>query len=532
MGMTTSYFAAAAIFSQVAGHNLLAPHALAARKRALLDFLDHGLDSSESEGPMTGRNFATFLLVIFAIAAVAYYFTTPRGTDIPLIGVVDGNEVIVSPQITGRIINLTVDEGSAVKKGDLIAELDSKELEANLAATKANVTSLEEQVNEANHNYTWTNEQTDASLIEAHARATYADAQLEPARAQLKRDQDDLRRMQKLFDKGEVSAQDRDHAEAAVRISQANVTALEASDEGRSGGGECGAGQSHTGGCTQERDFHHPRAARTGSRHAKRRWPRNWATRKFMRRSTESFRCAWRSREKWWLQGSPIVVVVDVDHLWVRADVEETYIDSIVIGQKLHVQLPSGDIIEGSVIFKGVENDFATQRDVSRTKRDIKTFAMKVAIPNPDRRLFTGMTATVLLPRPREQELVRAVVKRHGNGNRCNAIEVEHLVKKFGDLVAVNDISFNVRQREIFGLLGPNGAGKTTLIRMMTTLTPPTSGTRDYRGTRCAHGCGWRAQRHGRDSASADVRSGTDRAGKYADSRQALRRAARDSATN
>jgi ABC-2 type transport system ATP-binding protein len=58
-----------------------------------------------------------------------------------------------------------------------------------------------------------------------------------------------------------------------------------------------------------------------------------------------------------------------------------------------------------------------------------------------------------------------------------HAIEVDHLVKKFGDLVAVNDISFYVEDGEIFGLLGPNGAGKTTLIRMMTTLTPPTSGT-------------------------------------------------------
>src|SRR5271156_510792 len=58
-----------------------------------------------------------------------------------------------------------------------------------------------------------------------------------------------------------------------------------------------------------------------------------------------------------------------------------------------------------------------------------------------------------------------------------NAIEVDHLTKQFGDLVAVSDISFNVAQKEIFGLLGPNGAGKTTLIRMMTTLTPPTSGT-------------------------------------------------------
>jgi len=58
-----------------------------------------------------------------------------------------------------------------------------------------------------------------------------------------------------------------------------------------------------------------------------------------------------------------------------------------------------------------------------------------------------------------------------------SAIEVDHLTKKFGDLIAVNDVSFRVEQGEIFGLLGPNGAGKTTLIRMMTTLTPPTSGT-------------------------------------------------------
>jgi ABC-2 type transport system ATP-binding protein len=61
--------------------------------------------------------------------------------------------------------------------------------------------------------------------------------------------------------------------------------------------------------------------------------------------------------------------------------------------------------------------------------------------------------------------------------NSANAIEVDHLVKKFGQLTAVDDISFTVADGEIFGLLGPNGAGKTTLIRMMTTLTPPTSGT-------------------------------------------------------
>ena len=58
-----------------------------------------------------------------------------------------------------------------------------------------------------------------------------------------------------------------------------------------------------------------------------------------------------------------------------------------------------------------------------------------------------------------------------------NAIEVDKLTKKFGELLAVDAVSFDVAEGEIFGLLGPNGAGKTTLIRMMTTLTIPTSGT-------------------------------------------------------
>src|SRR5947208_11052340 len=58
-----------------------------------------------------------------------------------------------------------------------------------------------------------------------------------------------------------------------------------------------------------------------------------------------------------------------------------------------------------------------------------------------------------------------------------SAIDVRHIVKKFGDFTAVNGITFGVEEGEIFGLLGPNGAGKSTLIRMLVTLLPPTSGT-------------------------------------------------------
>ena len=64
--------------------------------------------------------------------------------------------------------------------------------------------------------------------------------------------------------------------------------------------------------------------------------------------------------------------------------------------------------------------------------------------------------------------------KRETTGN--NAIEVRHLTKKFGEFVAVNDVSFTVKRGVIFGFLGANGAGKSTTIRMLCGLLRPTSG--------------------------------------------------------
>ena len=61
-------------------------------------------------------------------------------------------------------------------------------------------------------------------------------------------------------------------------------------------------------------------------------------------------------------------------------------------------------------------------------------------------------------------------------------IRVQNLVKRFGDLTAVDDISFEVRRGEVFAFLGPNGAGKTTTIKMLTTLLKPTSGVLELDG--------------------------------------------------
>src|ERR1039458_10574408 len=61
-------------------------------------------------------------------------------------------------------------------------------------------------------------------------------------------------------------------------------------------------------------------------------------------------------------------------------------------------------------------------------------------------------------------------------------IRVSHLVKTFGAFTAVNDVSFDVAEGEIFAFLGPNGAGKTTTIKMLTTMLKPTSGEMELDG--------------------------------------------------
>jgi multidrug resistance efflux pump len=96
--------------------------------------------------------------------------------------------------------------------------------------------------------------------------------------------------------------------------------------------------------------------------------------------------------------GQAIVTLIDPSNFWIRADVEESYIDRVRLGDKLIVRLPSGQEREGTVFYRGVDADFATQRDVSRTKRDIKTFEVRLRCDNHDQSLAVGMTAYVILP--------------------------------------------------------------------------------------------------------------------------------------
>jgi len=346
---------------------------------------------------MKVSRFFIFLFVLLIIAGVIYYFTTPRGNEIQLTGIITGNEVIVSPQVAGRLQTLLVDEGSQVKAGQLIAEIDPRDQEGAEKAAEDNIHTLQARLVQSAETRNMNDSQTSAALQQAQAALKATTAQLDQARATLWQTEQTYNRQKGLADQGVVSAQARDDADAAHRVAQANVNAFE--EQVRAAQAQVRVAEANRQQViVQGSDVAATRAQLAQSIEQKNQAAIQVSYTKIYAPLDGIVSVRAARQGEMVVQGGPIVTVLDVDHLWVQADVEESYADQIAFGQKLRVRLPSGNVIEGTVFFKGVENTFATQRDVSRTKRDIKTFSIKVSIPNTDRRLFAGMTAYVLLP--------------------------------------------------------------------------------------------------------------------------------------
>ncbi len=176
---------------------------------------------------MNARNKFLIVLGIILAASTAYYLiSTPRSSDLVLIGTVDSNQIIVSPQMQGRIAKLLVDEGTQVKQGDLIAVIDPSELEAEARAAAAMIDSLRSQVSATQATKEATQGSTSSNVVNAQARLQSTRAQLLQAEATLQRTESDSRRMIELAKQGVASDQDRVQAESNLKAQLATVQSL------------------------------------------------------------------------------------------------------------------------------------------------------------------------------------------------------------------------------------------------------------------------------------------------------------------
>ena len=384
---------------------------------------------------------AILVLAIVAVGAAIWWFERPRPQTLVLTGTVDGNEVVVGSKITGRIVSLAVDDGQWVKAGDLIAVLDQDELRADQGAaghaiaqarasaqqsaaeTELLQNTLPAKVRQADAQVAQTQaqrQQAEAQVAQTQAQLRQAQAQVAQTQAAVAKAQDNFNRIRPLVQKDINPPQDLVTVQADLDSAKANEQAAEAGVEAtrrvvaaaeagvEASGRAVAAAQAALADAqqqerqvpVQQRQTDALRAAEAQAEaNADAAAARFGQTRIFAPASGIVTLRAARQGEVV-NPGSPIVTLFDLSSTWVDADVEETYADLIAMGQTLRVRLPSGAEVSGPVIYKAVEADFATQRDVSRTKRDIKTVAIRVRVSNPQGKLPLGMTAWVMLPVP------------------------------------------------------------------------------------------------------------------------------------
>jgi HlyD family secretion protein len=346
---------------------------------------------------MKARNkFFVLLGIIFLAASAYYYFSTDHSKDLVLIGTVDANQVIVSAQVEGRIEKLLVDEGTPVKAGQLIAVLDPSELQAEEAAATANIGSLQHKVDEMQHTELSTSGSTSSDVANAKAKVDSAKAQLLQANAALDRTESDSRRTIELAKVGVDSDQDRVQAETNLQAAQATVQAQEELVKAAQADLTSAIARTQQANAARSTVRSTEADLKNAIAQKKEAAVRLGYTEVYAPvTGTVSVRAA-RQGEVVNI-GAPIVTIVDLTDTWARAAIPETYADHIGYGDVLRVRMPGGTVTSGKVFFKGVEGDFATQRDVSRRKRDIKTIVLKVRLDNPKGAYVPGMTAEVLV---------------------------------------------------------------------------------------------------------------------------------------
>jgi len=342
------------------------------------------------------NKFLIILGVVFAAALTYYLLSTPRGSDLDLIGTVDANQVIVSPQTAGRISKLLVDEGTQVKQGDLIATLDPSELEAQARAAAAMIDSLRSQVSASEATSAATQGSTTSSVANAQARLESARAQSLEAAATLQRIESDSRRTIQLAQQGVASDQDRVQAESNLKAQQAVVRSFEQQVTAAEADLNTAIANTHQAHAAQSTVASTRAQVLNAEAQLKEAEVRLGYTKVYAPvTGTVSVRAA---REGEFLNsGQPVVTIVDYTDTWVRAAIPETQADHIGLGDALRIRLPGGTMTSGKVFFKSPEADFATQRDVSHMKRDIRTIVLKIRLDNPRGSYVPGMTAEVLI---------------------------------------------------------------------------------------------------------------------------------------
>ncbi len=346
---------------------------------------------------MRRKVLVVILAVVVAASIVVMLILRDRPQAIVLTGIVTANEFDVSSQISGQLAQVLVRDGDPVRKGELLALIAPAELRASQAYYASSMRSTGAQVGAAEAALSYQELQTRDQIKQAEATLAATEAQRQQAEANLSLARSNFNRTDSLFKQGIVSGQSEDQARADLESAKANVESLikqVAAQRAALALAKSNEEQIRM----RERQLASNRqqlaAAKAQDTVAKVRL--GYTEIRSPINGVVELRAALPGEVV--NPGQAIVVLYDPNQIWVRADMPETYIDRVKMGERLPVRFPDGTRIKGTVYFRGVDADYATQRDVSRTKRDIKTFEIRLHVDNRGNRFPLGITAYVTVP--------------------------------------------------------------------------------------------------------------------------------------
>jgi multidrug resistance efflux pump len=314
-----------------------------------------------------------------------------------LTGIVTTEDVIVGPQVGGLIGQLLVKEGDQIQKNQLVALMTTDELRANRDFYSKQEESAQSQIGENEASLRFQSRQTEDQITQAQAALATSVAQVGQAKATSENARLVFERIQKLSAEGVAPQQQFDEARTSYDAAKAQLDSAQKQVEVQRAAVSLASANAEQVTVQQNR-------VRTTERQrdavaAQRKIADVRLAYSEVRSPVDGVVDVRASREGEVINpGQAIITVINPDDLWVRADIEETYIDRIRLGDQFKVRLPSGEERMGTVFYRAVDAGYATQRDVSRTKRDVKTFEVRLRVDNKERRLAVGMTTYIELP--------------------------------------------------------------------------------------------------------------------------------------
>ena len=316
------------------------------------------------------------LLAVVVVAAIGltigwYGFSSGSfaGNDSgEYVGFVEARETTASFKVAGKVLLLNVDEGDRVKKGEVIASLETRELLSKVKQAAGALKQAQSKLSEAK--------------VGKSLQAGVSQAQVEQATANLDITKATFDRTQQLFAAGGISQQSRDEASAAYQaalgkyseaVAGMQQVALRAVDAQTAGGA-----------ITQAQGAYDEATAYLDN---------------CVLKSPCDGIVTLRTIEPGEMvaAGTPVYQIADLAHTYVTVNVGEGRIGKINLGDTAKLVLDSfpGKTFKGKIIWISDAGDFAVKKAVSEVDRhDTRTFKVKIDLPNPDFKFKDGMTAT------------------------------------------------------------------------------------------------------------------------------------------